>query len=875
MPDESVTQWQDTARTEILAAGRAALQRLAPDLPDSAGEFLTRLHAAVPTAELATLPAERLAEATASLMALALDRQPGETRLRLLPPGPGRGGRAVALIVTDDMPFLVDTVLAATTLKNQSVERLLHPILPVQREDGRFQGFAADAPRESMMHVTLNQAGPGGFAALEAALSRSLADLRRAVNDFPAMLRQLQEAAEEIAAHAPAAAFLHWLAQENFVFLGYRQLDVAQDGSLSVPETESLGLLRDASMPVFDALRDLAAVPEGVRAALAGATPIAVVKANMRATVHRPHHADVIAVRRFAADGTVTGVRLFLGLFAASAYNRNPRAIPFLCEKVERILALAGMDPESHDGRALRNILDTWPRDELFQAPDAAILSGAQRALDLQIRPRAAISIRRDPFERFISAIAWLPRDTFDTGLRERVGAMLARAFNGRLSAYYISLGDAPLARVHYVIGTRPGEVPPVNDAALEAAIAEAARSFRDRIAEALVADQGEAGAGRLLARWGDAFPPGYRETATATHALGDIALAEAALAARAPAARIEHAPGARPGALTLRLVNPGGPLPLADALPVFESLDLRAIEEVPHRLEAGDAGPVVLQVFSLQAGTPVPESRFPLLLDALAQLQEGMVEADGFNRLVLRAGLTWRECWLLRSMYRWLKQVGFPFSQESVSAALTAQPEAARLLVEFFATRFDPQRAERDEEALHTRWLAMLDSVTNPDEDRILARMRTLLDAMLRSNFYQNKDYLAFKLDSAAAGDMPAPRPWREIFVHSARMEGCHLRAGAVARGGIRWSDRREDFRIEILGLMKAQRLKNVDHRAHRRQGWLHPQAGTARQRPGGLHGRGHRLLPHPHPRHARPCRQLRRQCGGDAAGHHPARWR
>ncbi|MBY0333501.1 MAG: NAD-glutamate dehydrogenase, partial [Acetobacteraceae bacterium] len=271
---------------------------------------------------------------------------------------------------------------------------------------------------------------------------------------------------------------------------------------------------------------------------------------------------------------------------------------------------------------------------------------------------------------------------------------------------------------------------------------------------------------------------------------------------------------GAAGGALTLRLAHPGGPLPLADALPLFESLDLRAIEELPHRLTPADAPPVVLHVFGLMPGAPAGPERFPALLEALAALLDGRAEADGFNRLVLRAGLTWRECWLLRAMFRWLKQVGFGFAQPSVEAALAEHPRMAWLIVRLFNTRFDPDfggdRAAAEAE-LAAEWAAALDAVENPDEDRILTRLRVLLDAMLRTNFFLGLDRLAFKVDSAAAGEMPNPRPWREIFVHSPRMEGVHLRAGPVARGGIRWSDRREDFRFEILGLMKAQRVKNV----------------------------------------------------------------
>ncbi|MGG5809332.1 NAD-glutamate dehydrogenase, partial [Falsiroseomonas sp. CW058] len=814
---------EDGVRPEVMRAAEAALRRLAPALPPAAAELLRRLHAAVPTAELAATPPEALAEAAASLFAFAERRPPREARLRVLPPA--RGAGAVAEIVTDDMPFLVDSALAALTLRGRVVRQLLHPVVPVRRDGaGRLVAIDEASPtRESMMRIALAggsgaMLGAGGpapasdeeeWAALEAALARAMADVRLAVGDFPAMLARLQAAEAEVGG-GENAAFLRWMAEENFVLLGHRRLDVDGD-ALSVAAEDDLGLLRDPAVPVFDALRHLPDVPPAVRANLTRVEPVTVVKANMRATVHRPQHADVVMTRIADAAGRITGLRLFYGLFAAAAYNRNPRSIPLLREKVLRILAAAGVAPDSHDGRALRNILDTWPRDELFQAPEDAILAGCRRALDLQIRPRAALVLRRDPFERFVSAIAWLPRDTFDTQMRERVGGMLARAFGGRLSAFYTLLGDAPLARVHYVIGTTPGGLPAVEEAALEAAIVQATRGFRDRLEEALLQAVGEANAPRRLARWREAFPPAYRQAESAAQGVADLVLAEGLAHGGRPRAELSRPAGADLRTLTLRLASPDGPLPLSDALPLFESLDLRAIEEVPHRLTPAGGPVVVLHVYRLEARADCPEDRFPDIAAALHALLRGEVEADGFNRLVLRAGLSWRDCWLLRAMYRWLKQVGFPFAQESVEAALAAHPDAARILVELFHRRFSPREADRDEAGADAAWRALLDGVANPDEDRILSRLRTLLDAMLRTNFFQAKDYLAFKIDSARAGDMPAPRPWREIFVHSPRMEGCHLRAGPVARGGIRWSDRREDFRTEVLGLMKAQRLKNV----------------------------------------------------------------
>ncbi|MFL1462118.1 NAD-glutamate dehydrogenase domain-containing protein [Roseococcus sp. DSY-14] len=773
----------DALRAEVLAAAEARLPEGGP-----ARRLLPALHAALPTAELAARPPEALAAAAASLADLAAGRAPGAAALRLTPPGPGP---AVIEIATDDMPFLVDSVLGALTQQGRVVQELLHPILEGQ---SLMRVVVAAAPGNLLPGMR-----PGGWAQVEAAIARALADTRAAVDDFPAMLAHLRAAEATLAGEE--AEFLRWMREDNFVLLGHRRLVLEGEGAAQV-EAENLGLLREAALPVFDALAALPVLPPAARAALAQGPAVTVAKANMRATVHRPQHADVVAVR--GPDG----VRLFLGLFAAAAYNRNPRSIPLLRGKVERVLDAAGVSAGTHDGRALRNILDTWPRDELFQAGEAEILEGARKALDLSIRPRPALYLRADPFGRFVSAIAWLPREGFDTALRQKVGELLARAHGGRLSAFYIALGDAPLARVHYIIGTDPRAAQRPDPVALEAAVAQAARSFTERLGEALVAGRGEAAAGEALAAWRDAFPPGYRDMEGAAQAAADLALAEQALAEGAPRAVIRREPGQPERRVELRLAMPGTPLALADALPLFESLDFRAMEEVPHRLQPEGSDGATLHVFQLEAGVPWDPQRAPLLLEALSALLAGRAEADGFNRLVLRAGLSWRECWLLRALFRWTKQVGFPFAQESVADALARESEAARLLLALFHARFGEAG---DEAAAEAALLAALDGVQDADADRILRRLKRVLDAMLRTNFFQGKDYLAFKLDSARAGEMPSPRPWREIFVHSPGMEGTHLRAGPVARGGIRWSDRREDFRTEILGLMKAQRLKNV----------------------------------------------------------------
>lgn len=814
-------------RAALLADGAAALMRMAPALPPAAQDLLRGLGAGLPLEELAAVAPEALAAEAASLFSVAAVRKAGTVALRLTPPqgsGGNAGVGAVAEVATDDMPFLVESALAALSLSGRGVRRLMHPILSVRRDAaGRVQAIgpaAPGGPNESLMRIEIaasgtGRAAPADWPAVEATLRRALAEVRLAVGDFAPMLERLRQAEVEVSG-APegeeAIAFLRWLAEDNFVFLGHRVLRLPPGGGPIAME-DGLGLLRDEGVPVFDALRDLSAVPAPVREALAQPVALAVAKANMRLLVHRPSHADVIATRILAADGRVVGLRLFMGLFAATAYNRNPRSIPWLGPKVKRILAASGAVPDSHDARAFQSVLDTWPRDELFQAEEAEILAGARRAVDLAIRPRPALVLRRDPFGRFVSAIAWLPREGFDTRLRERVGRLLAAAFGGRLSAFYIAIGDTPLARVHYVIGTDPGVAPALDAGALEVAIARAARRFPEALGEALAEAAGEAEGTRLAARWAEAFPASYAEEMTAAQAVADLRLAEAALAAGRPVASVSRIPGEGARRLSLRLASPGGPLPLADALPLFESLDLRAIEEQPWRLAPAGAAPVVLHVFALEAGTEAAEDRFDELLDALSALLEGRAEADGFNRLALRAGITWREAWLLRAVFRWCKQVGFAFPQPAVEGALAAVPEAARHLVALFKARFDPDATDRagEEARAAAGWAALVEGIADPDTDRILARLRTALDAVVRTNYFQGKDYLSLKIESARAGEMPDPRPWREIFVSAMHMEGCHLRAGPVARGGIRWSDRREDFRTEILGLMKAQRLKNV----------------------------------------------------------------
>jgi glutamate dehydrogenase len=832
MPDQIADELQppagagvDPVREELLIQAEAALSLRLGRRDDSAVAFLRRWAAGRRTPDLAAHAAEDLAGAALSLWEFAQTRKSGQARVRVFNPGGREDGWrshfAVAEIVNDDMPFLVDTALAAFELLELPIHSLLHPVLPVQRDSaGRITGIGAGGAPESFMQVTFGPQGdPADVARTEAALVHGMADVRTAVADFHPLLERLQAVTDSLP-RGTERDFLAWTAQDNFILLGYRRL-VIVEAMKPIPETSTeLGLLRHPERVVFDALGDPVLSRLAVQTALSAPGRVAVAKSDMRSTVRRPHLCDVIGIKDLNAHGDVVALHLFLGLFGTDAYNRNPRSIPMLAEKVRSILSHSGANPKAHDGRVLRHIVDTWPRDDLFQGSEAEILQAARRVMELQIRPELALFVRRELLGRRISAIVYLPRDHYDTRMRVELAGMLTRAYDGQLASYAMAVGDGPLARVQFLIATDPASSRNVDVAGLEAAMAQAARSFADRLADTLSAEEGEAEAARTVSVWGGAFPVEYGARHTASAAVHDIRKAEAALAGDRLTLALLRPAGAPRHRIALKLYHPQEAVPLSNIVPLIETMGLRVIEEVPTPLSPRDLRRVVLQTLTLESadGTPIDtDARGADLLATLEAIWDGRAEADDFNRLVLRAGLTWRDAWLLRAMFKWCRQVGFPFSQTAVEATLAEHADAARVLVDLFHRRFNPalKRDETAEATLGARWTELLDAIESSDEDRILRRLRTLLDAVLRTNFFQpgmdGTRVLALKIDSAHAGDMPLPRPWREIWVHNARMEGCHLRGGPVARGGIRWSDRREDFRTEILGLMKAQMVKNV----------------------------------------------------------------
>jgi glutamate dehydrogenase len=691
-------------------------------------------------------------------------------------------------------------------------------------------------------------------AALAARLEAVLGDVRGVVSDWPAMRRTLQGIAGELGAGeaidepapprtklppgdiAEIVDFLRWLDDDNFTYLGFREYIFP--GAAGEPyqgtATPSLGILADSNYRVFGGLRDLAGLPPHVQEFVRRRELLIVAKTQQRATVHRAVHMDAIGIRRFNAMGEVVALRLFVGLFTSVAYSRRPHSIPLLRQKVRRTIERAGLAPESHDGKTLTHILETFPRDELFQISANELFDTAIGILNLQERQRIALFVRRDPLERFVSCLVYVPRERYETRLRQSFAAILAAAFAGTVTDFYAHLDESVLAHVQFIINVTRGAVPAVDVAALERRLAEAGRSWSDRVAEAATAAFGETPARARLGRL-KPFPIAYQARTEPSQAIADLDRIEAVLAGSPLEAALHpRADGDGPdgGGMGLRLYREAEPMALSDMLPILENLGLRVIAEEPFRIESEDGRAVWIHELTLGAiggAGAVPAAPSAALRrrfeEALRAVWAGAVENDGFNRLVLAAGLSVRQTTILRLYCKVLRQAGSTFSQSYMEDTLARHAGIARRLVRLFEHRFDPSRAAVGSQpgaSLDTMAEIQaidhaLDAVESLDEDRILRAYLTLVVKSVRTNYYQTgpsgepKPALAVKLASTAIDLLPLPRPLYEIYVYSPRVEGVHMRAGKVARGGIRWSDRKEDFRTEILGLMKAQTVKNA----------------------------------------------------------------
>jgi glutamate dehydrogenase len=813
---------------------------------DQAATFARRLYSRVADKDLAAAPAEQRAAAAMALLAFARRRLPGIAKVRVFNPSVQDHGfesrYSVVQIVNDDMPFLVDSITNEFNRREIGVHLLAHPVLAVQRDlDGDLLGFASEAGErakpESMMHIEIDrQADAVVLNDIAAALTRVLAEVRLAVEDWRPLRRACLDAIDDLRpSRSPNLPeyeeFLRWLEANHFTFLGYRRYryvdDPAQPSGLryDLIEGSALGIVRRDEVRLFEA--GLGGGEEMARFAR-GPYNILIIKTDRPSLVHRIGPMDCVIVKTYDPDGRVTGERRLVGLFTSTAYHALVQDVPLLRGRVDNILRRSGLDVHSHDGKALLAILEAYPRDELFQIEEDTLYDHALGILQLQERRRVALFARRDAVGRFASCLVFAPRERFDAALSDRFAEILAQAWHGKVTSVASSISsDSALAQALYTLKLDTVQAPAPDLGELEQALADAATSWSDRFRQALQSQLGEVDGRAAARRWRDWFPASYRDSFDAGQAVADLAPLQATLSGRPFGLRLDREPGLPAHRFTLRLFHPKEPIALADILPPAENLGLRVLSESPFLLAGSGGEPVSLQVLRVETidqSAVDPAAAGARFIETVDRLWARAMESDGFNRLVLGAGLAWREVAILRAYAKYLRQAGIAFSQAYMERALIAYPAIARGLVDLFLARFDPAlgeaaspRRRQQVEAVEAKLLANLETVTTLDEDRILRRFLNALRSTLRTNYWQTtadgapKDWISVKLDSRAVDDLPAPRPLVEIFVYSPRMEGIHLRGGRVARGGIRWSDRPEDFRTEILGLMKTQMVKNA----------------------------------------------------------------
>ncbi len=755
--------------------------------------------------------------------------------------------RTIVEILNDNMPFLLDSNLNALIGLGYEPVLVAHPIFAVERgDDGALIRIAGEATgedrtflkRESLIHIHLPKIDDEASRDhLVAALEKVNADVAAAVGDWAAMRAGVETAASDYRTMPPpidatevdeAMAFLTWLADDNFTFLGMREYRFVDGDPGSEPLTESgYGLLRDPSVRVLRLGGEFVVMTPEIRAFLARPQPLFVAKADIRSTVHRNSHLDYIGVKLFTPDGGLAGELRIVGLFASRAFASSIKDIPLLRRKADRIRIRADLDPQSYAGRALLNVLENYPREELFHADEDGLFHAVTEIMNLSERPRVRVLTRMDPFDRYASILVFCPKDRNNAETRRKIGDCLAQAYKGRVSAVDSAYSDGPLTRLHYIIGRRGGPAPQPDRIELETTVAAIVATWDDSLGETLL--QSFPGSqGRILAsKYKAAFDAGYRYAFTIEDANADIAHLERLSDGSRFAVALYRRSEEDDGRIGLKVFSFGIDLPLSDRVPLLENIGFKVVNERTYRIgpeETDHEGRIWLHDMTL-VRTDGAESEIDavrtVVEEALLALFQGKAESDRFNRLILEIGFAWREAAIFRALGRYLKQIGIPYEQDYLAECLTRRKSVTEKIIALFKIRFDPtlDSIARDglEAVIRAEIDGLLQTVSSLDDDRILRRFVNLIEATVRTDFFLTDDAgksfetIAFKFDCAKIEKLPKPAPLYEIFVYSPRVEGTHLRFGTVARGGLRWSDRPQDFRIEALGLVKAQRVKNA----------------------------------------------------------------
>jgi len=825
----------DTAAQVLLHDAGAALTRIDPQAPPSfAGLLYSR-----------TVPEDLLSYGPGDLATLAAraytffgERTPGAPKIRCatvdLTESGDRTSIGVVEIVNDDMPFLLDSVMGEIAERRLAVRLVAHPVFDVERSGARLVaiGGPGAGARESFIQLHVDGlVDEAGCADLTRALEAILAEVRLAVTDWRPMLDRVKGIVAEMKDNPPplpvdelaeAVQFLQWLLADNFTFLGVRNYTLEND-ELKPDFDNALGIMRQRDLRVLRRGTELLEMTPEIMAFLKEPRPLIIAKANIHARVHRRVYLDYIGVKHFDAAGNLIGEQRIVGLFTSTAYTRAAHGIPYLRRKLAAVEARAGFDPGSHSGKALANVLEHYPRDELFQIDESTLYHNAIAILQLDERPRVRVLPRRDRFDRFVSVLVYVPRERYDSDVRARIGDYLASIFVGRVSAYYPFFPEGPLVRVHYIIGRSGGAPVEIPRAKLESEVADIVRTWTDGLADALTLVHPPEKSRELYARYRDAFSAGFRDLYAPTVAAGDIRVLEGLTEERPLGVDFHHRLEEEQRTVGLKVWSYADPVPLSDRVPVLENMGFRVVDERTYHIQPeGHAGAwfhdMLLErrdgdAIELDAGKARLEAAFLMVM-------RGQAENDGYNALTLIGGLGWRDVALIRTFSRFLRQARVPYSQDYMWATLVKHAPVAADIVALFQARFDP-RGEDGRDARQAEIVARieqkLEAVESLDEDRILRLFVNAVQSAIRTNFYQvgkdgqPKAEIAVKFESRKLTDLPLPRPLYEIFVYSPRVEGVHLRFGKVARGGIRWSDRPQDFRTEVLGLVKAQQVKNA----------------------------------------------------------------
>ncbi len=761
---------------------------------------------------------------------------------------PALAGVTILETINDDMPFLLDSTLAELGEQGLEIRLVAHPVFAVVRaSDGTLASLenatVEGTTKESFIHIHISHIGDAERRTkLASALEKIYADVRLSVQDWPAMRARVEQAANAYRANPPplpaddlaeAVQFLDWMVADNFTFLGAREyrfgpVAAGSEASLDPMGSSGLGILRDPDVRVLKKGRELVTITPEVLEFLHEPHALIITKANVKSRVHRRVHMDYVGVKLFSETGELQGELRLIGLLTSTAYMQATTSIPYIRHKVAQVLETAALDKASHSGKVLANVLETYPRDELFQVDVPTLASFAGEIASLYEHPRLKVLARVDRFDRFVSVMTFLPKDRYDTQVRRSVGAWLAKVYEGRLSASYPYYPEGPLVRTQFIIGRDEGRTPVIAQHVLETEIADLIRTWPDRLAKALSDAHGVAG--QALANvYAGAFSAGYMDAYPVGAAIGDIGVLEklseknprAFVVSRGVESGLDEMGSVR---IALKVFSRLRPMPLSERVPLLEHMGFVVVDERTFDMASGyDGVRVWLHDMSLERvdGASVDTAAAGPRIEAmLGALFGARAESDGYNALVLTADLGWRDIAMVRTLSRYLRQARIRFSQDYMWATLVRHSAITRQLVDLVYARFDPRQMENrseNEAQIKQSIEAALTQVSVLDEDRILRRFLNLIEAAVRTNFFQlepdghPRAVISFKFESHRIEGLPLPRPLYEITVYSPRVEGIHLRFGKVARGGLRWSDRPQDFRTEILGLVKAQQVKNA----------------------------------------------------------------